>query len=73
MTDSTQQHHSEAERDELRGALANTICNATNYPRRAQPYLLGGDMSTVLNKTADALLAAGYHKHSTMLHNEGEQ
>lgn len=49
-------------RDELRGTLSNIICNASNYTRRAQPYLLGSDMSTVLNKTADAILAAGYRK-----------
>lgn len=50
------------ERDELRGTLSNTICNASFYPKRAQPYLLGGDMSDVLDRTADALLAAGYRK-----------
>jgi len=50
------------ERDELRGILANTICHVTNYPERSQPYLLGGGMSTVLDKTADALLTAGYIK-----------
>lgn len=54
------------ERDELRGTLANTICNASFYPDRALPYLLGGDMSTVLNKTADALLEAGYRKPHTI-------
>jgi hypothetical protein len=26
------------------------------------PHLLGADMSTVLDKTADAVLAAGYRK-----------
>ena len=49
-------------RKELQGTLANTICNASNYPKRAQPYLLGSDMSHVINKTADSLLAAGYSK-----------
>jgi hypothetical protein len=53
-------------RDELRGTLSNTICHATNYPERAQPYLLGGDMSTVLDRTADAILAAGYRKPRTI-------
>ena len=53
-------------RDELRGTLANTVCNASNYTRRAQPYLLGSDMSTVLDKTADAILAAGYRKPRTI-------
>lgn len=51
-----------SERDELRSALANTICNVSNYPKRAMPYLLGGDMSPVLDRTADALLATGYRK-----------
>ena len=50
------------ERDELRGTLSNTICNASFYPAKAQPYLLGGDMSTVLDKTSDAIIAAGYRK-----------
>jgi hypothetical protein len=50
------------ERDELRGTLSNTICNVSFYPKRAQPYLLGGDMSEVLDRTADALIEAGYVK-----------
>lgn len=53
------------ERKELTGTLANTICNASNYPKRAQPHLLGSDMSHVINKTADSLLAAGYRKPYT--------
>ena len=50
------------ERDELRGTLCNTVCNVSNYTRRAQPYLLGSDMSVVLDNTADAILTAGYRK-----------
>jgi hypothetical protein len=50
------------ERDELRGALSNSVCNASLYTKRAQPYLLGSDMSAVLDKTVDNLLAAGYRK-----------
>lgn len=53
-------------RDELRGTVSNTVCNASNYTKRAQPYLLGSDMSAVLDKTADALLAAGYRKPRTI-------
>jgi len=49
-------------RDELLGTLCNTVCNASNYTKRAQPYLLGSDMSIVLDKTTDAILAAGYRK-----------
>ena len=55
-----------SERDELRGTISNIICNASNYTRRAQPYLLGSDMSDVLDKTADAILAAGYSKPRTI-------
>lgn len=54
------------ERKELTGTLSNTICNASNYPKRAQPHLLGSDMSHVINKTADSLLAAGYRKPRTI-------
>jgi hypothetical protein len=50
------------ERNELLRKLSNTICNASNYPERAVPYLLGGDMSKVLDETVDALIAAGYTK-----------
>jgi hypothetical protein len=53
-------------RDELRGTLSNTVCNASLYTKRAQPYLLGSDMSAVLDRTADAILAAGYSKPSTI-------
>ena len=53
------------ERDELRGTLSNTICNASFYPPRAQPYLLGGDMSEVLDRTTEAVLAAGYKNYRT--------
>ena len=52
-------------RDELRGTLSNVICNASNYTKRAQPYLLGSDMSVVLDKASDALIAAGYRKEPT--------
>lgn len=48
------------ERQELRGTLSNTICNASFYPERAQPFLLGGDMTELLDRTADAVLAAGF-------------
>ena len=53
------------EREELRATLSNTICNASFYPPRAQPYLLGGDMSDVLDRTTDAILAAGYKNYRT--------
>jgi hypothetical protein len=55
-----------SDRDELRGTLANTICNASLYAKRAQPHLLGSDMSEVLDRTADAILAAGYRKPRTV-------
>lgn len=57
--------HVNTDRDELRGTLSNTICNASFYPDRAVPYLLGGDMSEVLDKTTAALIADGYRKIET--------
>lgn len=51
-------------RDELLGTLGRTICNCALYPQKAQPHLLGADMSRVLDSTADALLDAGYRKPS---------
>jgi hypothetical protein len=53
-------------RDALRGTLGNSVCNASLYPKRAQPYLLGGDMSAVLDKTTDNLIVAGYAKPRTI-------
>lgn len=50
--------------DDLRGTLSNTICNASFYPPKAQVHLLGGDMSAVLDNTADSIIAAGYVKVS---------
>lgn len=55
-----------SERDELGGVLSNTVCNASNYARPVQPHILGSDMSVVLDKTADAILAAGYRKPRTV-------
>ena len=60
------------DRKELTGTLANTICNASNYPKRAQPHLLGSDMSHVINKTADTLLAAGYRKPRVIIDHYAE-
>jgi hypothetical protein len=40
----------------LRGALSNALCNASNFPRRVQPYLLGQDMGPLLDATTDAIL-----------------
>jgi hypothetical protein len=54
------------ERDELLGTLANVICNVSFYPERAQLHILGGDMSSLLDKTTDAVLAAGYRKSRTV-------
>jgi len=44
--------------DRLRGALMNVLCNVSNFPARAQPYLLGQDMGPLIAKTVEAVLAA---------------
>ena len=56
-----------SERDELRGTVSNVVCNVSFYPERAQPYLLGGNMSGVLDRAADAILAAGYRKPRVLM------
>lgn len=44
--------------ESLRGPLANVLCNASNFPRRAQPHLLGADMGPLIDKTAEAVVDA---------------
>jgi hypothetical protein len=44
----------------LRGALVNVLSNASNYPEKVQPRLLGQDMGPLIEKVADAIVAAGY-------------
>lgn len=44
--------------ESLRGPLANVLCNASNFPRRAQPHILGADMGPLIDKTAEAVVDA---------------
>lgn len=46
------------DRKKLRGALSNVLCNVENYPRPASVHLLGRDMTKLLDKTTDAILAS---------------
>lgn len=41
---------------ELRGALANVLCNASNFPDKAQSRILGQDLGPLIDKTTDAIL-----------------
>jgi len=47
----------EDERKQLRGALANVLCNASNYPKGVGTRVLGMDMSGLIDKATDAVLA----------------
>ncbi|MFC5930897.1 hypothetical protein D6T64_11950 [Cryobacterium melibiosiphilum] len=49
-------------RDELRGVVGNVLVNASNFPAKAAPHLLGRDMGPLIDKTADELILAGYVK-----------
>lgn len=41
---------------ELRGALANVLCNASNFPDKAQSRILGQDLGPLIDKTTDVIL-----------------
>jgi hypothetical protein len=47
----------DAERKRIRGALTNVLCNAMNFPKQATPHLLGRDMTPVIEKATDAVMA----------------
>lgn len=44
--------------ESLRGSLANVLCNASNFPRKAMPYILGADMRPLIDKAAAAVVDA---------------
>lgn len=44
--------------ESLRGPLANVLCNASNFPRRAQPHILGADMGPLMDATVEAVADA---------------
>ena len=46
----------------LTTAVQSVLWNASNYPRRVQPYILGESVAPLSGKVADAILAAGYRK-----------
>lgn len=45
------------DRKALRGALANVLCNAMNFPPAAVPRILGADMQPLIGKVTDAVIA----------------
>lgn len=52
----------EPEREALRGAVGGVLCNAKNFPEKAAVRILGQDMGPLIDRTADAILAAGYRR-----------
>ena len=46
----------------LTTAVQSVLWNASNYPRRVQPYILGESVAPLSGKVAAAILAAGYRK-----------
>ncbi len=43
--------------EEVRAAVAVVLCNAANFPANVQALLLGQDMGSLIDKTAEAVLA----------------
>lgn len=50
------------EREALRGVLVNVLCNASNFPERVASRILGQDMGPLIERTVDAILAAGFRR-----------
>jgi len=55
-----------SEREALRAAIGGVLVNATNYPDRVAPRILGEDMGPLIDRTVDALLAAGFGDVTTV-------
>ena len=51
---------SDSEREALQRTLTNVLSNASNFPSKAIPYLLGQNMGPLNAKVADAVLARGF-------------
>jgi hypothetical protein len=48
------------ERKKLYWALAEVLCNASNFPDKAQSALLGRDMRPLVQKAVDAVIEADF-------------
>lgn len=57
---STERTASDLEREALRIAIGAVLFNTSNYPERAQRYLLGTDTGPLNAKLTDAVQAAGF-------------
>lgn len=53
---------SDDEREAARRALTGALVNAGNYPPKVTPHILGQDMAPLIDKAADAILAAGFRR-----------
>lgn len=43
-------------KDDIREAVAPAVVNASNYPKRVQPYILGQDMSPLIEKIVERVM-----------------
>ncbi|WP_137771871.1 MULTISPECIES: hypothetical protein [unclassified Microbacterium] len=60
IDDAEQGNRAIEEREALRRAVQSVTWNASNYPRKAQPHILGADISPITDSITDAVLAAGF-------------
>lgn len=44
-------------REDIRRAVAPILWNTSNYPRRAQPYILGQDIAPLTDRVINAVVA----------------
>jgi len=45
-------------REEIEAAIRSVLWNASNYPKKVQPSVLGQDIRPLVEKAADAILAS---------------
>lgn len=48
------------ERLVLRGIVGHVLRNASNYPEKVSVRVLGQDMGPLIDRTTDAIVAAGF-------------
>ena len=58
--------------DVLRGALANVLCNTSNYPEPAITRLLGRDMQPLIDKVVDAVTPIIHAERMAAKHEQRE-
>lgn len=48
----------DTDRERIRKAVGAVLANSSNYPRGAQPYILGQDIGPLVERTVKAVMAA---------------